>query len=543
MQNETAEPSKNDLQNEEFAARVALNQRELTGKLRKAYDFIVCGSGSSGSVVARRLAENPAVSVLLLEAGGTDSLPEISDATRWRDNLGSAHDWAFKTRPNPHLNGRSLTWSMGKVLGGSSSINVMVWARGHKNDWDYFAAESGDDGWSYRSVLEIYRRIEDWRGTADPERRGKGGLVVVEQASPHPVVTAACEAAKSFGIPHFADQNGELMETKGGVALCNVRRRDGRRLSVFRSYTYPYMDRPNLTVLTHALVTKVRFKGAKAVGVEVIHDGALRSFDAGHELILSMGAIHTPKVLMQSGIGDAHDLRPLGIDVVQHLPGVGRNLEEHLLLGACVWDCTEQQPDQGSGLGTLFWKSSAAFDTPDLQCMIVNGAFLSPDVSCPEITDSCWSIVPGLVRPRSKGQVRLTGPDPMHPVDIDNNLLSEPADLKAAIRSVEFCREIGNAAARSSRATREVLPGHLSSSDLENFVRNAAIPFWHYTCTARMGRDEMSVVDASLRVHGIEGLRIADGSIMPRVTTGNTMAPCVVIGERAAAMIRKANGV
>jgi choline dehydrogenase-like flavoprotein len=542
MQHETSASSNIDLQSEEFAARVEANQRELTGNLRNSYDFIVCGSGSSGSVVARRLAENPAVSVLLLEAGGTDTLPEIHDAARWLDNLGSAHDWAFKTRPNKHLNGRSLTWSMGKVLGGSSSINAMVWARGHKNDWDHFASESGDDGWSYRSVLEIYRRIEDWRGAPDPERRGKGGLMIVEQAFRHPVVMAACEAAKSFGIPHFDDQNGELMETKGGVALCNVRTRDGRRLSVFRSYAYPYMDRPNLTVLTHALVTKIKFKNTRATGVEVIHDGASRSFEVGHELILSLGAIHTPKVLMQSGIGDAHDLRPFGIDVVQHLPGVGRNLQEHLLLGGCMWECAEPHPE-GRSMGTLFWKSNSAIDTPDLQCIIGTAPFLSPDVSCPETTGACWSIVPGLVRPISRGQVRLTGPDPMHPVDIDTNLLSEPADLIAAIRSVEFCREIGNSAARSSRATREVLPGNLSRSELENFVRNAIIPFWHYTCTARMGRDETSVVDASLRVHGIEGLRIADGSIMPRVTTGNTMAPCVVIGERAAAMIRKAHGV
>ncbi len=542
MQYDTSELSNIDHQSEAFAARIEANQRELTKNLRMSYDFIVCGSGSSGSVVARRLAENPAVSVLLLEAGGTDEQPEIQDAARWLENIGSAHDWAFRTRPNPNLNGRSLMWSMGKVLGGSSSINATVWARGHKNDWDYFAAESGDDGWSYRSVLDIYRRIEDWRGAPDPERRGKRGLVVVEQAAPHPLVTTACEAATSFGIRHFADQNGEMMETKGGVAFCNVRASGGKRLSVFRSYVYPYMDRPNLTVLTHALVTKVRFKGPRAIGIEVIHDGALRSFDAGHEVILSLGAIHTPKVLMQSGIGDPPALRAFGIDVVQHLPGVGRNLQEHLLFGGCLWECTEPLPE-GRSMGTLFWKSNSALDTPDLQCIIGTAPFLSPDVSCPETTGACWSIVPGLVRPFSKGQVRLTGPDPMDPVDIDANLLGDPADLRAAIRSVEFCREIGNSAARALGATREVLPGRLSQSDLENFVRNAAIPFWHYSCTARMGRDEMSVVNATLRVHGIEGLRIADGSIMPRVVTGNTMAPCVVIGERAAEMIRSAHGV
>ena len=189
MQTKKSESLNGDL-NTEFAARVEASQREFASTLRQSYDFIVCGAGSSGSVVARRLAENPAVNVLLLEAGGTDELPEIHDAARWRENLGSAHDWAFKTRPNPHLNGRSLMWSMGKVLGGGSSINAMIWSRGHKNDWDHFAAESGDDGWSYSNVLDIYRRIEDWQGASDPKRRGTGGLVVVEQSPVSPIVRA-----------------------------------------------------------------------------------------------------------------------------------------------------------------------------------------------------------------------------------------------------------------------------------------------------------------------------------------------------------------
>jgi choline dehydrogenase len=543
MQTEPSEPSNADFQSEEFAARVEANQKKLTGALRHAYDFIVCGSGSSGSVVARRLAENPAVSVLLLEAGGTDALPEIQDASRWRENLGSERDWAFKTRANPHLNGRSLVWSMGRVLGGGSSINVMVWSRGHRNDWDYFAEASGDDRWSYRSVLEVYRRIEDWQGAPDPERRGSGGLVVVEQSPAHPAVTALCEGAPPLGIPHFADQNGMMMETEGGAAPCNVRIRDGRRMSVFRSYTYPYMDRSNLTVLTNALVTRVEMKGSRATGVEVIHDGALRSFDAGHEVILSLGAIQTPKVLMQSGIGDAQDLRQFGIDVVQHLPGVGRNLQEHILIGGCVWGYAEQPPNYGTGLGTFFCKSDAGLDTPDLQCFLIDGAFLSPDIGAPEPTGSYWSITPGIVRPLSKGQVRLTGPSPTDPLDINTKLLSDPADLKAAIRSVELCRDIGNCAAFRSLTKREMFPGQLGQAELENFVRNAVVPFWHFTCTAKMGRDEMSVVDGSLKVYGMEGLRIADGSVMPRVATGNTMAPCVIIGERAATMIREDHGI
>jgi choline dehydrogenase len=465
MQTDTSEPSNTDFQSEEFAARVEANQRNLTGALRQTYDFIVCGSGSSGSVVARRLAENQAVSVLLLEAGGTDAVPEIQDASRWRENLGSERDWAFTTRPNPHLNGRSLLWSMGKVLGGSSSINVMVWSRGHKNDWDYFAEASGDERWSYRSVLGIYRRIEDWQGMPDPERRGTGGLVVVEQSPPHPVVTALCETAPSLGIRHFADQNGVMMEIEGGAAPTNVRNRSGRRISVFRSYAYPYMDRPNLTVLTHALVTRVKVKGSRATGVEVIHDGTLRTFDVRHELILSLGAIQTPKVLMQSGIGDAQDLSKFGIDVVQHLSGVGRNLQEHILIGGCVWEYAEQPRDYRSVMGTFFCKSDSELDTPDLQCSLSDSAFLSPDVGAVEPTGSYWSIAPGIVRPLSKGRIHLTGPNPADPVDIDTGLLSHPTDLKAAIRSVELCRDIGNSAPFRSLTKREMFPGRLGRSD------------------------------------------------------------------------------
>jgi choline dehydrogenase len=543
MQRKTSEPSNGDLQSAAFAARVEANQRRLAGALRQTYDFIVCGSGSSGSVVTRRLAENPATSVLLLEAGGADDLPEINEAARWRENLGSERDWAFETRPNPHLNGRSLIWSMGKVLGGGSSINAMVWARGHKNDWDHFAAESDDTSWSYQSVLDIYRRIEDWRGAPDPERRGAGGLVVVEQSPATPLVTALCEGAQSLGIAHFSDQNGVMMEAQGGAAPANIRIHAGRRLSIFRSYVYPYMDRPNLTVLTNALVTRVKVKGARVTGVEVIHKGTPRCFDIGRELILSSGAIQTPKVLMQSGIGDARHLGKFGIDVVQHLPGVGRNLQEHPLLAGCLWEHAEPQSGGSPSLGTLFCKSNSCLDTPDLQCFITDRASLSPAIRCPDATGSCWSIVAGVARPRSKGQVHLTGPDPMDPVDIDTNLLGDPADLETAVRGVELCRDIGNSGAFRALAKREVLPGRSSKPELENFARNAVVPFWHFAGTAKMGRDDMSVVDGSLRAYGIEGLRIADSSIMPRVTTGNTMAPCVIIGERAAAMIRKAHGM
>jgi choline dehydrogenase len=491
-------------------------------------------------VVARRLAENPDVSVLLLEAGGSDDVPSVTESARWFENLGSERDWNFVAQPNPHLKGRSMPLNMGKVLGGGSSINVMAWARGHKNDWDFFASESGDTAWNYESVLEIYRRIEDWQGTPDPTRRGTGGLVFVQSApDPNPIAPAMVEGARSIGMPAFDSNNGRLMEGGGGASILDLRVRDGKRLSAFRTYVFPYMDRPNLTVLTHALVTKLTSEGKRATGVEIALDGQIQRITAGLEVVLSLGAMHTPKVLMLSGIGDQAELQRLGIPVVQHLPGVGQNFQDHFGIG-CIWEY--QQPlsiRNNGGEATFFWKSNPSLDTPDLQtclgevpiCSAETGAKFNPPAAS-------WSLFGGVVRPKSRGQIRLTGPNLDDPVQIEANTLSRPDDLKAAVACVELCREIGNSAALRPFTRREVMPGNLRGAELEDFIRDAAVTYWHQTCTAKMGRDSMSVVDAQLKVYGIENLRIADGSIMPRVTTGNTMAPCIIIGERAAEALR-----
>jgi choline dehydrogenase len=527
-----------------FAERVRNNQRKLAAELKSHYDFIVCGSGSSGSVVARRLAENPQVSVLLLEAGGSDDVPSVSEAAQWPLNLGSERDWGFKDHPNPHLNGRSIDLGMGKVLGGGSSINVMAWARGHKNDWDFFAQEANDPAWSYESVLNIYRRIEDWNGTPDPQYRGTGGPVFVQPApDPNPIAPAMVEGARSAGIPTFESNNGRMMESAGGASILDVRIRNGKRLSAFRSYTFPYMDRPNLTVLTAALVTRVTLEGKRATGVEITCDGKSLRIGAGSEVVLSMGAIHTPKVLMQSGIGDESELQRLGIPTIQHLPGVGQNFQDHFGIG-CVWEYQQLlAPRNNGGEATFFWKSNPALDTPDLQVCQIEVPFCSAETAARfNPPAAAWTLYGSVVRPKSRGRIRLTGPGPQDPVRIEANMLSHSDDMKAAIACVEICREIGNSTPLRPYTKREILPGNLKEAALEQFIRDEVNTYHHQTCTAKMGRDSLSVVDAHLKVYGIDNLRIADGSIMPRVMTGNTMAGCIIIGERAGQMLRAEHG-
>jgi choline dehydrogenase len=534
----------NDYQTD-FAKRVRLNQQKLTSELKPHYDFIVCGSGSSGSVVARRLAENPEVSVLLLEAGGTDDVPNVIEAIQWSMNLGSERDWGFVDRPNPSLNGRSIPLNMGKVLGGGSSVNVMAWSRGHKNDWEFFASEANDPAWNYESVLNIYRRIEDWQGVPDPKYRGSGGPVYVQPAPIfNPIFPAMLEGARAAGIPTFENPNGRMQEGPGGCSIQDIRSREGKRQSIFRSYTFPYMDRPNLTVLTYAMVIRLTLEGTRATGVEIFHHEQVQRISAGLEVVLSLGAVNTPKILMLSGIGDEFELRRLGIPLVQHLPGVGQNFQDHFMISS-IWESEQPlAPSETANGAVSFWKSNSSLDTPDIQQLMAEAPIRSAETAARfNPPANSWTIAGVGVSPKSRGRLRLTGPNPLDPIQIEANMLSHPADLTAAIAIVELCREIGNSRALKPYAKREVMPGNLKGAELEDFVRDAAITTWHQTCTAKMGRDAMSVVDANLKVYGVENLRIADGSIMPRVTTGNTMAPCVIVGERAGEILRAAHKI
>lgn len=508
------------------------------------FDFIVCGAGASGSVVAGRLAENPDVRVLLIEAGGDDQHADVLTPGNWPMNLGSERDWNFVGAPNPHVNQRQIPLNMGRVLGGGSSVNVMLWARGHKNDWEDFAAETGNAAWSYASVLKIYQRIENYVGDPDPSRRGQGGPVHVGPArQPQPIATAMIDAARAMGIPTFANPNGDMMEGRGGAAINDLIIKDGVRQSIYRSYVHPRRGQPNLTVLTDTLVTRLVFKDKRAVGVETLRDGKKQQFTASHEVVLSLGAVNTPKVLMQSGVGPEDELRRHGIPVLQNLPGVGANHQDHVSF-AVIFEYAEPQPvGHGGSEATLYWSSDSALRLPDMFHCQVEFPVPSAETAAMGVPANGWTMFAGLAHPKSRGRIGLSGADAADLPIIQPNTLSHPDDMRCALDNIRLVQELGSQSAFKGLVKGESLPGRLDKASMENYARNAAVTYWHQCGTAKMGQDGWSVVDGSLRVRGVQGLRIADASVMPHVTSGNTMAPCVVIGERAVEEIRAAYGI
>ncbi|HWK60960.1 MAG TPA: GMC family oxidoreductase N-terminal domain-containing protein [Eoetvoesiella sp.] len=521
----------------DHAQRVQRNQKALANALRKQYDYIVCGSGSAGSVVAGRLAEDGRSRVLLLEAGGSDQVDSVIQPAAWFTNLGTARDWKDISEPQAGLLGRRMAMDTGRVLGGGSSINACNYARGHRNDFEFWHAESGDSAWGYEAILDIYKRLENWQGVQDPKRRGRGGPFWVQPAqNPNACAVALLDAAGNAGIARFDDANGALMEGSSGAALLNQNIENGRRRNVPSAFLHPLMDRPNLTVLTEACVDRLVFRGTRATGVQLRWQGRLLEIEAAREIVLSMGAINTPKVLMLSGVGDETLLKPLGLRVSNHLPGVGRNLQDHILLGGCIWEYKNPLPMTNSGADSMFFaKSHSELDTPDLYPVHIQLPYASPVIAkryAPPA--SCWAIAPGLVRPKSHGRVELRSLDPDARPALYPNYLSHPDDVRALMRGVELSRELGNSAAMRDFVKREVAPGPLRGDALEKFVRDAATTFFHASGTCRIGTDAHAVVDAQLKVRGIDGLRIADSSVMPRITTGPTMAPCMAIGQRLA---------
>jgi choline dehydrogenase len=525
----------------DYAARVRERQQELAAKLETRYDYVVCGAGTAGCVVASRLGADLKTRVLVLEAGGSDELHIVSDPDRWPMTLGSELDWGFVAEPNPHLNGRAIPYSMGKVLGGGSSVNVSTWSRGHRADWDHYASETADAAWSYGAVLDLYRRrIEAYVGTPDPDYRGLDGMVHVQPVSrPHPFAFAFLEGAESVGLKRYPNSNGRLMEAAGGCALVDETVSHGERRSIFRSYLYPRMIQPNVTVLTGATARRVGFEGRRATSIEFEHRGRIHKIQAGRDIVLSLGAIHTPKLLMQSGVGDEAELRRFGIPVVQALPGVGRGLHDHVSFGLVFENAEHLPPAAPRSQIACFWKTDATLDAPNFHASAWHGAAVTPENAARlNPPSNAWTMVVGM-RPRSRGSIHLTGSEPSAPLKIDANYLADPGDLRELMGGLCTARDIARSAALQPYTGREIAPATSDHAELERFLRDGLVTCHHQSGTARMGRDPLSVVDGRLRVHGLEGLRIADASVLPRVTSGNTMAPCVVIGEQAAAFLRK----
>ncbi len=499
------------------------------------YDYIVVGAGSAGCVVAARLSEDASCRVLLLEGGGPDDHPDVKDPTKWPTLFYGALDWGWKTAPLRSCFNRIDHLPRGKMLGGCHSHNANAWVRGHHTDYDSWAY-SGCPGWSWADVLPVFKKIEDWHGPAS-DLRGTGGPIYVSPpVDPNPLATAFIEGGREVGLPVLDDINVPEML---GVGYFNLTVKDGKRFSVVDGYLRPALQRPNLTVMTHAETDRLLMNGTRCTGVEFRHDGQVQQAHATSEVILSAGVIGSPRILLLSGIGPEKDLRPLGIPVVSDLKGVGRNLQDHALLAGLVYECNGSlPPPRNNGAeSTLWWKSDSRLLGPDIQPVFIEFPLASPELAPQLPSDQCYTLSPSVVRPASRGTVTLASSDPSAAPIIDVNFLSREADLKAMLVAVELCREIGASAAFKPFRAREVMPGPLGRTDMTDFIRNSVSTYFHPTSTCKMGHSPMCVVDHELKIHGLDGLRIADASIMPNITSGNTNAPSVMIGEQAAALL------
>jgi len=524
---------------------IRANQNERSAKLKAAYDYVVVGTGSAACALVGRLATRKDASILMIEAGDWDVAPSVMDPGVWFTNLGSDRDWKDVALPSASTNNRAIPEHMGRVVGGGSSINATIWARPFKADLEFWAEASGDRAWGYEAGLEIYRRMENWQGAPDARYRGKNGPVWCQPAKePHPVAPALLAACRTLGYPVFADQNGAREEGGIGFALMNQIIRDGRRQSMARSYLYPVLSRPNVTVLVNTHVDRLTFSGTRATGVQIATASGPKTIGANTEVIVSAGGINTPKLLMLSGIGDEAQLREHGIKTLVNAKEVGRNFQDHILHGGCIWEPKEFIPHRNSAANAAgFLKSQSSLVSPDVNLVQIELPYASEVVGkdyAPPATS--WALCAGLVAPKSRGEIRLRSANPADRPLVDARFMSHPDDVKALAFGIEVCREIGNSPAMKDFVKREVAPGKtLTGKAMEDFVRNGATTYFHQAGSCRMGKDAEAVVDSKLRVNGIQGLRIADSSIMPRIAGVATMATCALIGERMADILSAGN--
>lgn len=495
---------------------------------------IVVGAGSAGSVIARRLVD-AGVRVRVLEAGGPDTNPAIHDPSRAGELWHSPDDWDYFTVPQRHAANRRLHLPRGKVLGGSHALNAMIYVRCAPADFDHWAS-LGNEGWSWADVLPIYRAIENYSGGAS-ELRGDAGLLDVNgDYALDPIQQSIVDAAVEIGLEENPDYNGETLD---GISQQQVNIRDGERFNTYLAYLAPVADSESLTIETGCWVHRLLFDGTRVVGVEFEQNGELRQ-ELADEVILAAGALDSPRILLRSGIGPADELAALGIEVVRHSPEVGKNLHDHLLAPVIFGterEITAPRPGVSVTQTHLFWKSLPELEVPDTQPINFSVPMYQAGMEGP---DQGFSLMAGIVTPQSRGSVTLSGADPHAPLQIDLAALEDADDLRALVASVTQCREIGGASALAEGwGAYELYPGSDVDDDeaLVDYVRRTVATYHHQVGTCRMGVDETAVVDPRLRVHGVHGLRVADASIMPKITTGNTNAPVIMIAEQAARFV------
>ncbi|MBL6454037.1 GMC family oxidoreductase N-terminal domain-containing protein [Belnapia sp. T6] len=527
----------------------------------QTYDYIVVGAGSAGAVLANRLSAHAANRVLLLEAGPPGHPWTHVPIGYARMITNPAVNWLYSSEPEPTTNGRRLPVPRGRMLGGSSALNGLAFVRGQAQDFDSWA-QMGNPGWSYADVLPFFKRMERYEGGGDDSFRGRDGPLRVTNPRPcDPLYAALIAAAEEVGIPHNPDYNGA---TQDGIAMSQATIASGRRMSTAACYLAPARRRPNLHIETGALAEALLLEGQRCIGVRYSVGGAVREARAGREVVVSAGSINSPQLLELSGIGQPDRLRALGIETRHALPGVGENLRDHYAprtrwaVGARGYTFN----DLGRGMGLArqalrfaltregmlgmvgapmraFLRSREGLEAPDLLLGWVP-MLMEPGPKGPRLSSqSGMTCYAHPMRPESRGHIHITAADPRQPPAIRFNFLSSPVDAELTLRAIRIARRIMAAPSLARLQVAEIAPGADSTADDEilDWVKRTAETTYHPVGTCKMGTDPMAVVDARLRVHGIAGLRVADASIMPTLTSGNTNAPSIMIGEKAADMV------